>query len=87
MTTEPIEVKLSEIENPEARALASKALIDLARKHHREALLELHDRGWSWAKIGDLIGTSRQNASQVAHRNVGTSGDGANGVARTRDSI
>ena len=59
---------LAGIKDPKERALASKALIDLAVTHHRQALQELHAQGWSWQRIGELIGTSRQNAYQVATR-------------------
>ena len=57
--------------NPVVRLLASDGLLrseDRLREARRAAVCDLRAQGWTWERIGSVLGTTRQHAWQIGQR-------------------
>ncbi len=56
--------------NPVIRLLAADGLLrseGRLKDARREAVLELRAQGWTWERIGSVLGTTRQHAWQIGN--------------------
>lgn len=62
--------QLQSYTNPVVRLTASHAVLSLESEClalRRAAMWELREKGWSWRKIGSLMGMSKQRAHQIGN--------------------